>query len=137
MLVLSRKESERIQSLLVGEVLDIEDVGVRAEAVAQLIRIAEHLLHLRSHHALMMIYSVLKCKAIYRLKATWALVEQAMPGQLSALDGAMGGGGSNLVQQVMDEFTRDGACFGCDLRMRLIERNGDSQLVPSVLMRTV
>ena len=115
-----RRESERIQVLLVSEVLSLAEVCTRAEAMTQLVLVGEHLARARSHHALVMVASTLQSQAVFRLKASWAIVERAIPGRWARLGAVMGLGGSKLVQGLMDALCHSGLAVGPDLRASLV-----------------
>ena len=115
-----RRESERIQALLVSEVLSLTETGTRAEAMTQLVLVGEHLARTRSHHALVMVASTLQSQAVFRLKASWAIVERAIPGRWARLGAVIGLGGSKLVQGLMDALCHSGLAVGPDLRASLV-----------------
>ena len=97
MLTRFRQESEKLQALFIGEVLVHPDVSTRAEVIVKMIKVAEHLGRIRSHHALMLIVYSLFSQAIYRLKSTWAVVNAKLPGRWDLLTELVGMGGSKLV----------------------------------------
>ena len=98
-----RRESERLQNLLVWGVLRYDDIALRAEAMMQLIAVGEELARLHSHHALMIVVSSLRCQALYRLRVTWSIVEKYLPGRWSNLGAIVGMSGTNLVNKLLQE----------------------------------
>ena len=98
-----RRESERLQNLLVWGVLRYDDIALRAEAMMQLIAVGEELARLHSHHALMIVVSSLRCQALYRLRVTRSVVERYLPGRWSNLGAIVGMSGTNLVNKLLQE----------------------------------
>ena len=114
-----RRESERLQTLLVSEILSLDEVGSRAEALVQLVVVCEHLMRLRCHHAVVMIMSALQSQAIHRLSASWAIVDKAIPGRWTSLTEAVGLGAGRLVQGLLDGLSAHLAATGVDIRNML------------------
>ena len=108
MLTRFRKESEKLQTLFIGEVLVHPDVSTRAEVVIKMIKVAEHLAKMRSHHALMLVVYALHTHAIYRLKSTWAVVHAKLPGRWDVLTELVGMGGNKLVAFFCQRQPRNG-----------------------------
>jgi hypothetical protein len=103
-------------------VLACEDVEARSEAVIQLVLVAEALARLRSHHALMLVVSCMQSQAIFRLKKTWALVEQCIPGRWAAICDLVGTAGTKLVLGLLEHCSKTGVALGYDLRNLLRPR---------------
>ena len=108
MLTRFRKESEKLQTLFIGEVLVHPDVSTRAEVVIKMIKVAEHLAKIRSHHALMLVVYALHTHAIYRLKSTWSVVHAKLPGRWDVLTELVGLGGNKLVGFFCQRQPRNG-----------------------------
>lgn len=120
MLARFRRECERIQQLLIGEILSFDDAQLRAECVMALLCVAEELLDHGSHHALMIVLSSLESQSIYRLRQTWALVNRVMPGRLEALAKRVGTGGAHLVSADIIRFLSEGATEDMRNSLRLM-----------------
>ena len=96
-----RYESERLQVLLISEVLSCETLESCSDAIGHLIRTGEELLRYRSHHALMLVTFCLQSHSVFQLKSAWALLQESMTARWRRLECTVGGGGSLLVNEVM------------------------------------
>jgi hypothetical protein len=70
-----RYESERIQVLLISEVLSRDTIEGCAESIMHLICIADACLMHQSHHVLVLIVMALKCTAIFQITPAWDIVK--------------------------------------------------------------
>jgi hypothetical protein len=92
-----RLESEKLQEFVGNQILFHDDLMVRAEVIIQIIRVAEVLARLRSHHTLMMLIFALQGHSVHRLKTTWAIVHARLPGRWDILQDLVGFGGQKLT----------------------------------------
>jgi hypothetical protein len=103
-----RLESDKIQEFVGNQILMHDDLMIRAEVIIQIIRVAEILARLRSHHILMMLIFSLQSHSIHRLKTTWAVVHARIPGRWDILQDLVGFGGQKLTSNFCSRQSVEG-----------------------------
>lgn len=118
-----RLESEKLQEFVGNQILIQNDLMVRAEIIIHIIRVAEILAKLRSHHVLMMLIFALQSHSIHRLKTTWAVVHARIPGRWDILQDLVGFGGQKLTSNFCCRQSVEGVSEDIRNHLRVIIPN--------------
>ena len=93
---LLKETSRRISFAFASEILLHSGEAERAQTILFLIHTAECCYRARNLEATVIIVTCLEMTAIYRLKKTWAVVEEIAPGRWASLKAFVGTGGRNF-----------------------------------------
>ena len=124
-----RYETERVQQLLISEILHCGNSQSCAKAIMHLIEAAEAMWECRSHHCLMLTYFALQSHAVFSLTSSWEKVKEVMPGRWEILEGKIGMGGSKLAAAVIKEYGN--FCTFEDLAQRVRGNDENSREISS------
>lgn len=103
-----RYESERIQNLLISEILICGNSESCAEAIVHLIEVAEIMLEVRSFHCLMLVVFTLQSLAIYSIQSAWDKVNEKIPGRWGEIQDKIGSGGNKLAAALIKKYSNFG-----------------------------
>lgn len=99
-----RYESERVQQLLISEILVCSNAVACGDAIALLIEATEELLRCQSYHCVMLLAFALQSHSIFSLKSAWKKVESTMPGRWEAIEAKIGSGGNLITRSIIQRY---------------------------------